>query len=297
MTATEETLNRDAFAFVQKLAQELSGGQVQLPSYPEVAMRVQRALANENSSLNTVVRAVVVEPALSMQVMRMANSAALNSSGQQVHDLNAAVQRIGYSMVRAAALSFVMQQLRSAEGLKPLRQRLNELWRRGVVVGTVSRTVARHTRTVTPDAALLVGLLHGVGKLYILTRLQNLPHLLEQGGGAEKIIAEWHGNVARALLENWEMPEEFGNAVAEFEDSEREFRGGVNLTDVLAVADVLADLVPDDAAAKINESRLADSFVRYGRLFHRLGVDQARCAEILAVASPEAGQMKALFGA
>ena len=214
-----ETLNRDAFAFVQKLAEELSGGQVQLPSYPEVALRVQRALANENSSLNTVVRAVVVEPALSMQVMRMANSVALNSSGQQVHDLNAAVQRIGYSMVRAAALSFVMQQLRSAEGLRPLRQRLNDLWRRGVVVGTVCRSVG------APDPHGDTGC--SAARRAAAWRRQALhPHAAPESstpartrGGAEKIIAEWHGNVARALLENWEMPEEFGNAVAEFEDS------------------------------------------------------------------------------
>ena len=43
-------------------------------------------------------------------------------------------------------------------------------------------------------------------------------------------------NVARAVLENWRMPDEIVDAVGGYEDMDRELRGPVTLTDVLSLA-------------------------------------------------------------
>ena len=53
-----------AFEFVQALARELSSGRIELPSFPDVAVRVQRALADEDVRPDTVVRLIGSEPAL-----------------------------------------------------------------------------------------------------------------------------------------------------------------------------------------------------------------------------------------
>ena len=48
----------EAFAFVQALASELSTGKVELPSFPDIAMRVRQVLADENVTPDKVVRVV-----------------------------------------------------------------------------------------------------------------------------------------------------------------------------------------------------------------------------------------------
>ena len=53
--------NTVVFGFVKSLATELSRGQVELPSVPEVVIKLQRTLADENVSNETVV--LVVGPA------------------------------------------------------------------------------------------------------------------------------------------------------------------------------------------------------------------------------------------
>ena len=74
--------NTVVFGFVKSLATELSRGAVELPSVPEVVIKLQRTLADENVSNETVVLVVGAEPMLAGKLMNMANSAALNTSGR-----------------------------------------------------------------------------------------------------------------------------------------------------------------------------------------------------------------------
>ena len=40
--------NKEAFAFVQDLALEMSAGKIEIPSFPDVAVRIRKVLADEN---------------------------------------------------------------------------------------------------------------------------------------------------------------------------------------------------------------------------------------------------------
>src|ERR1700744_6411780 len=83
-----------AFTFVQALAAELSGGKVELPGFPHIVMRVQKVLADESADASRIVRVIGSEPVLATQLVRMANSAALNPSGTRGTDLRTAVARL-----------------------------------------------------------------------------------------------------------------------------------------------------------------------------------------------------------
>lgn len=293
---TDKTINRKAFGFVQKLADELSTGRVNLPGIPEVALRVQRVLNDDNASIDVIVRAVNAEPTLALQIMRMANSAALSSGAAQAYDIRAAVMRIGSQLIRAAALSFLVQQLKNTEALLPLRERLNILWQRGIAVGVTGRALAAKMNAVVPDAALLAGLLHVVGRLYIMTRLQQLP-TVEERLAAEDGIKDWSGTIGKALLENWEMPEEYGEAIANYANPERDNKGAITLTDVLAAANVLADLLPGALAGTIDEVLFERIQLRHADLWRRTRRSPDDCRDAVLIAARDAQEFRTLFGA
>lgn len=229
-----------AFAFVQALAAELSSSKIELPSFPDIAIRVQRALADDDVRPENLVRIIGSEPALAAWVLRMANSAALNTSGRQVTELRAALTRLGFNVVRSAAVSFAMSQLTKADELKGLETQLNQLWRRSTLMAAMCNVVARRFTKVNPDTAMLAGLLHGIGKLYILTRSRRFTDLFEDKAAYGQIVSDWHANIAKAILENWDMADEIVSAVHEYEHLYREHQGPIDLTDVLIVGDLLA---------------------------------------------------------
>ena len=261
--------SQDAFAFIQSLAGELSAGKVDLPSFPEIAVRVRRILSDPNSSVDQVVRVVGSEPALSARLMRIANSASLNRSGKAVTDLRTAINRIGHNMVRSASISFAMAQIRKSNKLAGLEDQLKQLWNESTSVAALSFVLARSCTRVNPDEALLVGMMHGIGKLYVLTRAVSHPELFTSGGMIEQIVGEWHASIGKAILENWEFPETMAQAVGEQEELARHEPEQADLSDVLAVAILMSryaasepdvvqalDGLPSSLRLGLNEKRI-----------------------------------------
>ena len=239
-TATGSSSSKDAFAFVQTLATELSSGKIDMPSFPDIAARVRKVLSDEFVSSKQVVRVVSTEPALAGKLMMIANSVAMNPNGARITDLNNAITRIGLNMVRSASLAFAMEQIRKSEAFQSLRAPMTALWERSVLVSALSFVIAKRLTTSNPDTAMLAGLMHGMGKLYILTRAIKHPGLFADPPTYNQIVRDWHSSIAKAILENWGMNEEIVAAVESYEDLERDHKGPSDLTDVLTVANLLA---------------------------------------------------------
>src|SRR5579862_2298337 len=200
----KHAVDAEAFAFVQALASELSKGKIDLPSFPDIALRVRQVLADENVSQDKVVLVVGSEPALAARLMQIANSAALNFTGKAITELRTAIARMGFNMVRSAAIAFAMSQLKKVDSLKGLEKPLDDLWKRSAAVAAMSHAVARTYSRVNPDTAMLTGLVHGIGELYILTRSTQHPGLFADHAAYNSIVRDWHSAVAKALLENWD---------------------------------------------------------------------------------------------
>lgn len=241
----------DVARLVESLTVELAGEKIDLPSFPDVAVRVRKALANEEVEVEKVAKVISAEPALAARLLQVANSAALNPNGKRLTDLRTAVSRIGFNMARSATIAFAMSQLRRAEAYKNLQVPMTELWQHSAHVAAVCHVVARKFTRLNADTALLAGLLQGVGKLYLLTRAARFPSVLGDAAAYQRIVAEWHVRIAQAILRNWEMAEEVVVAVAAAENIERDHEGITDLADVIAVSTALASLPPDPRAEEM----------------------------------------------
>jgi HD-like signal output (HDOD) protein len=246
-TQPQQPPSNIAFEFVRSLAGELSAGKVDLPSFPEIAVRVRRVLSDPNSSIDQVVRVVGSEPALAARLMRMSNSVSLNRSGRAVVELRTAINRIGYNMVRSASISFAMAQIRNANKLAGLEHYLNDLWQRSTVVAAFAYVLARTCSRVNADEAMLGGMMHGIGKLYVLTRAISHPELFADPAMLDGIINDWHASIGKAILENWDFSEEMAEAVGEQENHGRDEPAAADLRDVIAIAIVMASYAADSS--------------------------------------------------
>ena len=286
---TSQPTDMQAFAFVQSLAAELSKGKVELPSFPDIALRVRKVLSDENVSQDMVVRVVGSEPALAARLMQISNSAALNFSGKPITELRTAISRMGFNMVRSAAIAFAMSQLKKQDALKGLEKPLEDLWKRSAAVAAMSHAVARRYSKVNPDTGLLAGLLHGIGQLYILTRSAQHPGLFANQAAYTAIVRDWHSAIAKALLENWEMAEEVIEAVSNFEDLERAHSGPVDLTDVVTVGNLLAAFKDHPETIELNMHDVAAC--------KRMQIDRASYEQLIDESEHEIDTLRQALGA
>ena len=277
-----------AFTFVQALASELSGGKIELPGFPHIVMRVQRVLADENADNNRIVKVLGSEPVLASQIVRMANSAALNPAGVPVTDLRTAVSRVGLDTVRSATIAFAVRQLRDAPILKGLEAPLGLLWKRSVLVASLSCVIARRLTNLNPDTALLAGLLQGIGRLYILTRASGHRALFADQDAYQSIEQDWHLSIAAALLENWGIADEIVQAVHESENFERDARGPVGLADVLVVGTILAE--------HHNQPQVLEAQVHCAKPLHKLKLNAAACEAFINESSKDIESLRVALG-
>jgi HD-like signal output (HDOD) protein len=274
-------------AFARELAASLSTGPIELPSFPDVALRVQQVLADDAVSTEMVVRIVGAEPMLAARVVSLANSAAMNPSSHQVTDLRTAVSRMGFDSLRAAAVSFAMAQLGSRADYANIEQQLARNWRDSVSFASTASVVARRSQRMSPDTALFAALVAGVGKVYLLTRASRHPRLLADAHAYQGIVREWHINIARSLLASWHVAEDVIEAVEAYERRNEETRPGPPLADVLACA-ALINRYQD--APKLTEALPLSHAAR------RLGLANAAPDAIMADAAGELGKLNLALG-
>jgi len=236
-TTIENIVAHDAAALEKDLASIRTDAAVQLPGVPQIVTRLQQMLSDPEIGIPQLVPVINYEPVLVGRVLQMANSAALNPTRRQITDLRTGVTRVGFDLLRSAALAYALRQVSQAHSVKDVRAHLEALWERSAWTAAVSFVIARKFTKVNRDVAFLGGLMHGVGKLFILTRAAHYPFVLRDRTKYSSMLRKWHAQFARGILTGWKLPEEVVSAVVQYENLNREVVGDEpDLTDILATS-------------------------------------------------------------
>ncbi|HEY2464925.1 MAG TPA: HDOD domain-containing protein [Steroidobacteraceae bacterium] len=276
-----------ALAFLANLATEVSKGTVNLPCFPDVVMRIRKALAEPDVGLSEIVRIVGTEPRLAARLLQAANSAAFNPAGKHLTDLRAAITRLGHRPVQSAAMSFAVKQLRLAPALRSISKPLNVLWEQSISVAAICQVVARRTR-VSPEEAFLTGLLHGIGRLYIMVRSVGKSDALYQDPTFVDMIESWHPAIGKAVLENWGFDDHMCEALGAQDDQDHSGKNDPDLTDVIVVSVALARVLREPGPRSVDTDGI--------KSFARLHLTAQNCAEILRHAEHQLGSLHAALG-
>ncbi|ELY21015.1 Diguanylate cyclase, predicted [Vreelandella titanicae BH1] len=107
-----------------------------LPTLPAVAVNVLKVARTEHPSVNDYANAIERDPALSMRIITLANSAFFSRSHIKVHACQEATARLGLDTTLAAVMSFSLLQNR---GIDAHYQRV---WMRSIIASLAARHLA-----------------------------------------------------------------------------------------------------------------------------------------------------------
>jgi HD-like signal output (HDOD) protein len=263
----DQDLSTLAYRFVQELAANLSADNLDLPGFPDTILELHRALGDINQSVKDVVMIINSEPVLAARLIRLANSAAFNTTKAEICDPRAAITQLGFNVVRSTATEFAMRQLEQQEWLRPVRPQLAEIKVRANGTAAICAGIAKNIDGMRADEGLAVGLFHQIGNLYLL--MQGHKNNLVQGNPVWGSIArEWHPTIARAIIESWGMPEPVAVAV-EHQDVllHEEDDSTALLTRLLGAAKLYHELTTGNADGTQNVEGILTSTVLIDRPF------------------------------
>ena len=222
--------------FINELLADLASDKLVLPTLPEVALRVRDTLENEDVSMKDVADAISTDAALSARIIQVCNSPLMRAT-RPIDSVEAAVTRMGSNMVRNLVTSMVMEQMFQATS-DATDKRLRDIWEHSVQVAAIAHALAGQFAKIQPDQAMLAGLVHDIGTLPILARVEDVPELLNNVELLDDIIRETHPRLGEAILKKWNFPDELIAVAAEHENLQREHDGKADYTDVVIVANL-----------------------------------------------------------
>lgn len=227
------------FEFIKGLTAELSSKNLVFPTSLKTTMKIRRALDTPDISNDQVARIISAEPVLSAQVLKLANSAMFNRTDRKVEELRAATVLLGFGVVRNVAISVGMKQLKDHQASGQTSERMEGLWTRSMRVAALAFVLARNLTRLSPDKAMIAGLLHDVGKFYILNRACLYQDLFVSDEALWDLVDQWHADIGGAILDSWELPEDVRAAVMDHKSLDMAITGKATLTDVVAAANFL----------------------------------------------------------
>lgn len=167
----------------------------QLPAAPNVFIEVQQLLNNPESDTRQIAELLGSDPALSVKIMQLANSAWFNR-GSQIHDIGSAVTLLGLDQVKLLVLA--SHCFANAKN----DPRISELQRTSLLASSLAARIAGH-QGLEPTAALLAN----IAKL--------IPEMSEIGS---EITTQgdipMHAAVGAYLLAVWGLPMDIVEIVA-----------------------------------------------------------------------------------
>jgi HD-like signal output (HDOD) protein len=263
---------QEYFEFVKGLAEELNRNDIKLPSFPDVVIRIRTALDNSDTTAGDIANILNNDAVLASRILIHANSNYHNPAGVKIESVEAAVGRVGFEKVRTAAIAYAVEQLHTSENLAPLKNELRETWLLGLRIASLSEAIARLSPNLDGDTAFISGLLNRIGVLYLFTKYNDYPDLLQDPEARQSLIDEWAAPIGESIVANWDFSEEIQATLNPDEVETTHRRAEPNLADVVTVAKLSLNGAKDDLLETGEAKRLeitADKVPRIMELYQQ----------------------------
>ena len=185
----------------------------EVPTLPEIMIRVLDVLEDEHSSADDITAILSSDPVITARVLRLANSAFFGSRFQ-IDSIHRAVVTVGFEAVKQLTLATTVLQSFSRcpqHCLDP-----NDFWMHALGSAKAAQLVAFSTRQISmPEACFTGGLLHDLGKLMLSISLgEEYGEVLRRAGEEhcnlrmmeQRMLQTDHAEVGGWLMQQWGFP-------------------------------------------------------------------------------------------
>jgi HD-like signal output (HDOD) protein len=260
-------------------------GGLELPVFPAIVMQTLKAIRDPEASVASVARVLGSDPGMSVQVLRLVNSAS-RGGARKIASVDRAVAVVGMSEVESLVLSIgVARSLpkKAVEGFEPTR-----FWTTAARRASIARSLTQELHPAMGGVSFTAGLLQDMAIPLLASARDDYGPLLTAWHSGEADLAEiersefgWdHSEVATWLCASWQLPETLAEAIGAH-------HGTVDGLSAPAAVTLVATL--SEAADSGDIDRLVT-------LAHeRYGMKTDRCVELIEEAELAASELTSLF--
>ena len=240
--------------FYTGLIEDISNNKLELPTLPEVALKVRETVEDDNVNAKKVADVIGSDAALSARLIQVANSP-MYRGNKRIEDIQMAVSRMGFTVTRDLVIGLAMRQMFQATSeVTDIRLRVS--WEHSTQVAGLTTMLCKHFTKLKPDQAMLAGLVHDIGVLPILVRAEEYPELLENPKLLDDLTRELHTRLGTLILDSWDFPQELIDVAAQHENLEYDSGDGIDYVELVQVANIQSHLGSNHPLGAVDVSKI-----------------------------------------
>ena len=195
----------------------LIGTGQELPSLPEIYIRVSEQLEDETCSVQQIGATVQNDPAIATRVLKMVNSAYYGLPNQ-VSSVAQSVSLLGRERLRHILIGSVLRGVfnDNDNGHDNPAFSMQEFWQHSIKTAIIARELSTTVGEIEePESMFTAGLLHDVGKLLLIRKVPERMLAAEEMMSRKRMdilgaefnqVGLTHTAVAEALMNHWGLP-------------------------------------------------------------------------------------------
>ena len=205
-------------SIVEIIRARLASGTLGVPVFHAVALKLQHALSRPDFSMEEVHQLLNADPGVASQVLRAANSA-FYSGLSKVSTIREAIIRLGSKEVANLAMLTTQQDLYCSADPK-YNAIMQALWKHAFCCAVGSKWLAQKIGfAAQAQEAFLGGLLHDLGKLFLLKSMEEVCQEEPLKGSTssavlQEVLISLHVEQGHQLMVQWHMPQIYCEIVA-----------------------------------------------------------------------------------
>ena len=181
---------------------------------PQLLPKLQQMISDCNTNPDEIRDMIRMDPALSAMILKTANSAYFNH-GYHIDSIDYAIMHLGFSDVYQIVTMLTFSDLLS-EPLTFYNISAGEFWQRSVACGYAMEKLARKYGE-DAGVAYTVGLLHGIGMVFLDREIKKVPHIefkhslpedMALANEEMEVFGINHAKVGAAMMRDWGFPDE-----------------------------------------------------------------------------------------
>jgi len=196
------------------LMEQLIGKGQDLPSLPEIYLRVSEQLEDEGSTVQKIGDTVQNDPAITTRVLKMVNSAYYGMPNE-VASVSQAVSLLGRERLKHILIGSVLRGVFSEQENPAFSMQV--FWQHSIKTAIIARQLATQISAIQePESMFTAGLLHDIGKLLLFKKVPDRMLAAEEYMIQKRVdlltaelsqVGVTHTAVGEALMDHWGLPQ------------------------------------------------------------------------------------------
>jgi len=217
-----------------EIQQAVAEDRLQLPSLPEVALKIRDLVEDENTTTKQIADILSQDAALSVRLLKVVNSP-LYRGETPIDDIHMAVTRMGGQLVRDLIINLAIKQM-----FQPTSKTVDELfrsaWSTSVNMAASCQMIAASVCGIRKEQALLAGLIHNIGALPLFMIVGSDDDLFNDLTRLSSVVQSLQSRVGALMLESWNFSDDLIEVVTECHNFNYVQKDGSGLVSLVQIA-------------------------------------------------------------